>query len=165
MQPATDLLQFEAEPVKAKSGKRFLNYLVDWGLFYMALVLYGLFLAVSESSFADDLGSFSSNYPILDWLLTMVMYAVYMGAMEAIFKGKTLGKLLTKTRAVNLDGSILSTRTAFLRGFTRTIPFAAFSALGSPCYPWWDRWTGTVVMDEKRTAEAVALPADELVYS
>ncbi|HEX9513187.1 MAG TPA: hypothetical protein VF939_22005 [Puia sp.] len=30
-----------------------------------------------------------------------------------------------------------------------TVPFEVFSALGSPCHPWHDRWTDTLVIDER----------------
>jgi hypothetical protein len=33
----------------------------------------------------------------------------------------------------------------------RLVPFEQFSALGSPSYPWHDRWTKTIVIDEKLT--------------
>jgi len=64
---------------------------------------------------------------------------------------KTLGKVFTNTRAINDDGSRISPKTAFLRCFSRFVPFEAFSALGNPSYPWHDRWTHTMVIDEKLT--------------
>lgn len=72
-----------------------------------------------------------------------------MFAQEAFFKGKSFGKLITRTRAVNLDGSAMTIRTAMLRALSRSVPLEAFSALGSPCNPWHDKWTKTMVMDEK----------------
>jgi uncharacterized RDD family membrane protein YckC len=74
---------------------------------------------------------------------------MYMGLVEAIFKGRSIGKLITSTVAVNEDGSRVSGQVALLRGLARAVPFNAFSALGSPCYPWHDRWTKTYVVDYK----------------
>ena len=74
-----------------------------------------------------------------------------MFLVEALFKGKSLGKLITGTRAVNEDGSNLSAKTALLRGLSRAVPFNAFSALGTPSYPWHDKWTNSYVIDEKES--------------
>ena len=91
----------------------------------------------------------TGGFALLDRLISLVLYALYMGTIEAVFKGKSLGKLITGTRAVNLDGSHISAGTAFTRGFSRAVPFCAFSAFGTPCNPWQDRWTNTMVVDEK----------------
>ena len=74
-----------------------------------------------------------------------------MFAQETLFKGKSFGKLITGTRAVNLDGSLITVRTAMLRALSRAVPFDVFSALGTTCNPWHDKWTDTMVMDEKRS--------------
>jgi len=99
-----------------------------------------------ESINDDDIG-----FNLLDRLLRLVLYGIYMFAIEAIFKGKSLGKLITGTRAVNEDGSNVSPKAALLRGLSRAVPFNAFSALGSPAYPWHDRWTKTYIIDEKES--------------
>jgi uncharacterized RDD family membrane protein YckC len=72
-----------------------------------------------------------------------------MSIVEAIFKGRSIGKFITRTKAVNLDGSQLTTTAAFARGFSRAVPFCVFSALGNPCNPWQDRWTNTMVVDKQ----------------
>ena len=76
------------------------------------------------------------------------LYGLYMSVTEAIFKGKTIGKLITKTRAFNLDGSSISSQTAFLRGLCRLVPFEQLSALGIPSCPWHDKWSDSIVADE-----------------
>lgn len=75
-----------------------------------------------------------------------------MSILEVVLKGKCPGKIVTGTRALNLDGSNISIGTAFGRGFTRIVPFCALSAFGNPCNPWQDRWTNTMVIDEKKSA-------------
>jgi uncharacterized RDD family membrane protein YckC len=97
---------------------------------------------------SDDTSPFGS---ITDRIISLVLYGVYMGIVESIFKGKSLGKLITGTRAVNMDGSPISAGTAFSRGFSRAVPFCAFSAFGSPSNPWQDKWTDTLVIDEKQS--------------
>ncbi|HEV8508744.1 MAG TPA: RDD family protein, partial [Chitinophagaceae bacterium] len=78
-------------------------------------------------------------------------YGMYMGLIEAVFKGRSIGKLITGTIAVNNDGSRINGQTALLRGLSRAVPFNALSALGSPCYPWHDRWNKTYVVKYVRS--------------
>ena len=82
-------------------------------------------------------------------MLIQVIYGTYMFIIEALMKGKSIGKLITGTRAVRQDGYALTLRDAQLRGLCRMVPFNPFSALGNPSYPWHDRWTRTYVIDEK----------------
>ena len=111
-------------------------------VFWVGLLV--IFPGAGESVDTD-----SAGFDLFDRLASMALYGLYIGAVEALFGGKSLGKLITRTRAVNDDGTRISTGTAFLRGLSRAVPFSAFSALGTPCYPWHDRWTHTLVIDEK----------------
>jgi uncharacterized RDD family membrane protein YckC len=149
-QPTQDILTPQDLHTRAETGKRFLNYLIDVLAFYAIFFVIGILMALASPSFAESLAETDEgSYALLDRLFTLVLYGVYMSAVEAIFKGKSLGKLLTKTRAVNLDGSRITPGTAFARGFSRAVPFCVFSAFGSPCNPWQDKWTNTMVIDEK----------------
>lgn len=71
---------------------------------------------------------------------------------EGMSNGRSIGKLITGTRAVNEDGSDISFQKAFVRNIVRAIPFNALSALGTPSHPWHDRWSDTMVIDEKKLA-------------
>ena len=149
-QPTTDLLNIENYFVRAESGKRFINYFIDLLLFYILAIGAGVIVAAISPSTVEGITS-SDSFGLLDRVVTLILYALYMSVMEVIFKGKSLGKLITRTRAVNLDGSRISAGTAFGRGFSRAVPFCVFSAFGSPCNPWQDRWTDTMVIDEKKS--------------
>lgn len=137
--------------VQASGGKRFANYIIDLLIFYGLAFLTGIVIALVDP---ETINSFAEEEPglnLLDRLLTLVVYGLYMFAIEALFKGKSLGKLITGTRAVNEDGSNVSPKAALLRGLSRAVPFNALSALGSPAYPWHDKWTKTYVIDEKQS--------------
>ena len=143
------LTEFEVNLVQANAGKRFANYIIDfiiWCLLILiSTVIYYLIVGLPERDDSND-SPFGSP---LERIVFALIYAVCMGLIEWIFKGKTLGKLITGTRAVNIDGTRMSFKTAFLRGFSRIVPFEPFSAFGSPCYPLHDKWTNTYVVDEK----------------
>ena len=150
---APDLLNsFESHLVRASAGQRFANYIIDFVVFIIVLFIVAVIVGVVSpetlNAYVDD---DSASSGLVDRLLTIIFYGTYMGIVEAVFKGKSLGKLITGTRAVNLDGTRISAGTAFARGFSRAVPFAAFSALGSPCNPWQDKWTKTLVINEKES--------------
>ncbi|MBS1662845.1 MAG: RDD family protein [Bacteroidetes bacterium] len=143
-EPQQDLLtDLTINVEQADVGKRFVNYLVD-GLVFLAFVFilfFCLALAGVDISAMDD--------PIGGRIIGILLYGIFMGSVEAIFKGKTVGKLFTRTRAVNEDGSRISARTAFIRGMSRAVPFNVFSAFNG--YPWHDRWSHTYVIDETKS--------------
>lgn len=135
--------------VRASTGKRLANYLIDMVAFYLVAIAVVIFMAVSSPTDIEGFVNDSPGAQLIDRLLFILGYALFMSIIEALSKGKSLGKLITGTRAVNLDGSSISMGTAFGRGFSRAVPFCAFSAFGSPCNPWQDRWTDTMVIDQK----------------
>ena len=89
------------------------------------------------------------GFNLLGPLLFLLLYGMYMGLLEAVFSGRSLGKLITGTVAVYQDGSRIKGDTALLRGLMRVVPFNAFSVLGDPTYPWHDKWSKTYVMNYK----------------
>jgi uncharacterized RDD family membrane protein YckC len=137
--------------VQASSGKRFANYIIDLVVFYGLVFVSGIVIALVNPVAIESINDDDIGFNLLDRLLGLVLYGIYMFAIEAIFKGKSLGKLITGTRAVNEDGSNVSPKAALLRGLSRAVPFNAFSALGNPAYPWHDKWTKTYVIDEKES--------------
>jgi uncharacterized RDD family membrane protein YckC len=137
--------------VKASTGKRFANYIIDLISFYVIVLLIGVLWAVVSPSTIESLNNDSPGFGLLDRIITLFVYGLIMGVIEGITKGKSLGKLITGTRAVNEDGSAINFQTAMFRGLCRAVPFNQLSALGSPSYPWHDKWTNTEVIDEKES--------------
>ena len=144
------LLDLEDTHVRASGGKRFGNYIIDFIVLILLMFGVGIFWGLTSPETVDSLTDFSEN-PFLDRIITMVLYVLFMFAQEAIFKGRSIGKFITGTRAVNLDGTPITPKTAMLRALSRAVPFCAFSALGTPCIPWQDKWTDTMVIDNKRS--------------
>jgi uncharacterized RDD family membrane protein YckC len=143
------LAEFEVNLVQAGSGKRLANYLIDLLVFYLLLFCVGVILAVLDPNASDDLNSVTTLGSVVDRVISLICYGIYMGLVEGLFKGKSLGKLITGTRAVNEDGSRINFKTGFLRGLSRAVPFDALSALGQPPYPWHDKWTNSYVVSER----------------
>ena len=147
----------EAKPyelIYASSGKRFCNYLIDLVSFFIVVFCWAVLASIISPETMSEIEEDFTN-PIVDRLISMLLFALFMSLIEMIFRGKSIGKFITGTKAVNEhDGSDISFGTAFARGFSRMVPFEAFSALGNPSTPWHDKWTDTMVIDEKLTKEA-----------
>ena len=133
---------------QASKNQRLVNFLVDRGLLYFSWRFLVIKLTVTIISYFKI---YIENRPLFIasfYLFMMAFDLLFYVAFEAFTGGKSLGKYITGTRAVNTDGTRVSPKTALLRGLSRIVPFEVFSALGNPCYPWHDRWTNTYVIDE-----------------
>ncbi|MGE7773597.1 RDD family protein [Chitinophaga sp. NPDC101104] len=149
-QTEENVLGEEIVLTEASTGKRFANFLIDLAVFYATIFLIALVVAVIFGPEVFDYEETSAN-SLIDRLITLILYGIFLGLVEGLCKGKTLGKLITKTRAVKEDGSPVDFAHGFKRGLVRMVPFNGLSAFGSPCYPWHDKWTNTLVIDEKQS--------------
>ena len=140
---------------RASHWKRLTNYIVDGLVFYELVFLAGILLAYLRPETFDVLvPEKDTRSDLLERLVSVILYVIYMGIVETVFRGRSLGKLITGTQAVNLEGDPISASDAWARALARAVPFSVFSALGTPCNPWHDRWTNTLVIDLKEKAAA-----------
>lgn len=146
-----DLLADEAlhNLVLASNQKRLTNYLIDAACFFVVMILILIGIIFVQPDLFDQLTADT----FLSRIIFIFLYSTFIGIVEGLGKGKTLGKIITRTRAVNIDGTSISFNTAFFRGMCRAVPFNAFSGLGMPCKPWHDRWTNTLVIDEQASSK------------
>ena len=142
----------------ATTGQRFLNWLIDnllmrFGLSYLSGMAIGFILAFAAPDFLNDIvnaensgaGVYSNlNLLLVSYLISILNYLFYYTICEKLFKGYTLGKLITGTRAIRQDGAELTLRNAFLRSLSRLAPFEIFS--GFSTLTWHDDWTDTMVI-------------------
>lgn len=136
--------------VLASTGKRFANYIIDIILFYILLFLFGIIIALINPLILESLSYDDPMSSLIDRLVSLVIYGLYMGIVEGLSGGRFLGKLITGTKAVNqVDGSKITFQKAMMRGLCRMVPFNPFSGLSG--YPWHDKWTDTYVIDIKQT--------------
>ncbi len=95
----------------------------------------------------NDTTPIDTSLALLFNLFIIALYVSYFFLCELVFKGRTIGKFITGTKAVNEDGTDMEPKTILLRSLSRIVPFEPFSALGNPCRPWHDKWTRTFVID------------------
>lgn len=143
-----NIFDIDSPIIPASHGKRLANYVIDLILFYSIFFGLGIFIAIFFPEYLIIIEVYQESLGFWDNVLSLLLYALYMGIVEAIFKGRSLGKLITGTIAVQENGQQISNKQAFLRGLCRAIPFCTFSALPSPCNPWQDKWTNTVVVNK-----------------
>jgi len=147
----TSIFENEINLSPAGHGLRFANYLIDLLSFYALWFCFFFGLAILSVEKAQSVLALLGNQYV-ERIITLILFGIYMGIVEAIFGGRTLGKLITGTKAVNEDGTAITPAKALFRGIVRAVPFNPLSALGGyGCRPWHDRWTKTEVIILKKS--------------
>ncbi len=142
----------------APAGKRFANYLIDFGAQYLLALLIGVVASGLYLLFEIDgfIIWISEMNPIQEFMLGMVIQVLYYGVFETT-SSRSLGKLITGTKVVCYDGTKPDAGTIGVRTLCRFIPFEIFSFLGSNARGWHDSISKTYVVDVKRYEEALQL--------
>jgi uncharacterized RDD family membrane protein YckC len=126
----------------ASRGQRFATMLLDLVFFYAFAFVLGIALTL--------LG-FGGLLEQMNELLLGIVFLLFYYVPQEANNGRTLGKLIMKTRAVSADGRSLSFGQALARTLCRLIPFEAFSFLGGDGFPrgWHDTIPKTRVVSLK----------------
>lgn len=114
-----------AEKIKKKkvdsnvvgSGIRFLNFLID---FIIWLVIAGILTYPLNANDGTEM--------FLGYLIMLTTFIAYYGIMEIKFQ-KTVGKFVTKTKVVKMNGEKPKNTDIISRTFCRLIPFDRISFL------------------------------------
>jgi len=104
------------------SGIRFVNFLIDF-IIWLILAMIVIFIIELVIQPTDE--SFIS---ILGYILIFGTFIAYYAIMEIKFQ-KTVGKFVTKTKVVKMDGTKPETSDIITRTFCRLIPFDRISFL------------------------------------
>ncbi|OAV44813.1 RDD family protein [Lewinella sp. 4G2] len=143
----SDTTPYENFPI-ASRGKRFLNYLIDYAGYTVLGLVIGVILGAIYPEILDT-ALFDENNQITDYLLGALLIIIYYPLTEGLLEGKSLGKMITKTRTVKRDGNPVSMEDIMIRTISRIVPFDPLSFLGKePIIGWHDKWSKTIVIDE-----------------
>ncbi|MFD2285204.1 RDD family protein [Pedobacter petrophilus] len=140
----TNYEELDLEYCRATSGLRLTNYIIDMIFFYLIMFGLGIVLGILAPSLLNIFDG------LMGRLISLLLYGISMAVIEGVSNGKSIGKLITGTKAINSDGTDMNFGQAFTRNIIRAIPFNAFSAFGTPCNPWHDRLSNTIVIEEKK---------------
>jgi uncharacterized RDD family membrane protein YckC len=140
----------QPEITYASTAKRFAHLFIDMAGFYGFAVIIFILIANIEPSLiytteGEPIEGIGVN--VLAW----VIYFFYYFLFELSTGGRSLGKWITGTKVVMADGSKPDAVTLLKRNAIRFIPFEGFSAFGNPCSPWHDSWSGTCVIDIRKS--------------
>jgi len=123
----------------ASQGKRMVNFIIDSFLAGILCVLLFPFLAKSLSFYPKE-APFYNTYFIFQF--------AYYFLMEGAFK-TTIGKLITKTKIINSNGTALNLKGAFIRSVIRLVPFEIYSFANKFPVGWHDSIAGTRVVEKE----------------
>lgn len=147
-----------ATNIFASQGIRLANYLIDAiSMYVIVFVLAVIVVIVSGPVFTSELSDIESKG------LGILSMILYYGFCETVW-GRTIGKVLTKTKVVNKSGVKPSFSQIIKRTISRIVPFEPFSFLGSanPALGWHDKWSDTFVVKnnttEKQMMDSISNP-------
>jgi uncharacterized RDD family membrane protein YckC len=110
---------------------RFTNFVIDLFVYFLLVLAVAYFL----SPFFER--------QMLRWLLIAFYYLYYFLLELAL--GQTVGKMVTKTKVVSVEGKELSVRSILVRTFLRIVPVDIFSYLFSE-KGFHDQYSGTMLI-------------------
>ena len=152
-QNQTDLLQDIQEEVNyadpVSPGVRFVNFIIDQLVLMVFFFITSFVFATIVYSQGDDPKNylfFQENLSgkMFQYLISYIVLVLYYTLFETATKGRSLGKFVTGTIAINQDGTPFTFKNALMRSLCRIIPFEPFSAFGY--MPWHDKFTKTAVV-------------------
>jgi uncharacterized RDD family membrane protein YckC len=128
----------------APAKERFSNLLIDsivlFGIQFLALRLYALI-----SKIFVEIGPYHFSIAIMFFYIFVLTTLGYYILCEGL-TGKTVGKLVTKTKVVREDGGKPALANIVGRSCARLIPFEWFSFLSERGHGWHDRFSRTRVV-------------------
>ena len=126
-------------PVASKS-KRFTNFVIDVILLFPFAMFIGVIIGIFDPYFFDYMSETEMN------LMGYLIFVIYYSFFEITF-GKTIGKMISGTKIIDVNGLNPTIGAIIGRSFCRIIPFEAFSFLGSSGIGWHDSISGTLVVE------------------
>lgn len=127
----------DVEYQTASQGRRFVNFLID----YILVIRFIIPFSVGVMFPYEDETTW--------YIFTLLFTILYFFILET-FTGKTLGKLITGTRVLNVLDEKPTAGQVIIRTLCRFIPFDAFSYLSKTPVGWHDSISKTYVVEKVR---------------
>lgn len=135
------------KPRLASHQKRFANFAIDFMVNMILLIAFGIASATAALAFfPDEANQLEADLDRYSVIIALIVRLFYYFVLESA-SGRTVGKLITRTRVVDKDGKTPSANAIFLRSLARYVPFEPFSFLGNDPRGWHDTWTDTYVIE------------------
>ncbi|RMG21954.1 MAG: RDD family protein [Bacteroidetes bacterium] len=134
----------EGNFIVAPKDKRFVHLLVDtvsiYALMFIGFFFVGIYLGLSNANVGEN------TLNLIAYMLYFITHFAYYITMESTL-GKTLGKIITRTRVLDEMGQKPTSMQIVGRSFARLIPFDALSFLFGYT-GWHDSLSRTVVVED-----------------
>ena len=139
----------EIELTLASKEIRFANYVIDRILSFALMYVIMIVVMYLNPEIIDTISENPNSEKGWDYLFGYSSFLIYYFFCELLLKGRTIGKLITGTRAITTNFEYLSAGDVAKRTLTRIVPFDAFSFIGRYANGWHDKWTDTIVVSNK----------------
>jgi len=120
-------------------GQKFYIFIFFLGIFLGILSVIGIEAPLQWLLYID-------GNRALDYLFTSVLYFIYIFSFEYFTKGRSIGKYITKTKVVSIDGTTPTQKDFFIRNISRLVPFDGLSFLKEDG-GWHNLWSDTRVVN------------------
>ena len=135
---------------QAGIGLRFANFVIDLIVFliinYCFFMVLGAVLLLAGLTRDQIMDTFT--YGTLTYCIMFIEVILVYTLIEGISKGRSVGKLITRTIVVQEDLTKIAWKHAFIRSVCRMVPFEPVSMLAD--HPWHDRWSRTIVIKKRQ---------------
>ncbi|MDJ1470528.1 RDD family protein [Xanthocytophaga flava] len=131
-------------------GKRLANYIIDFILSYIIAVIVMIIIGVVWGALIDEdiISNIDEINSLVDRLITFFFQITCYYIPLEYFSGKTIGKMITRTKVVTEEGEKPDFGTIVGRNCVRIISFEVFSFLSETPVGWHDKASGTMVVDD-----------------
>ncbi|MEX6690284.1 RDD family protein [Danxiaibacter flavus] len=138
-------LELELNKEPATKGQRLVNCIIDTIIYLISWYVLMATIVTALNLMGSMTDSYTDTIAILFSLSPCLLYVPFYAFSEWISRGRSVGKFITKTKTIRLDGSKFTFKDALLRSLIRLIPIEPFTAFSNRG-PWHDRWTKTRVV-------------------
>ncbi|WP_284460898.1 RDD family protein [Chryseobacterium sp.] len=137
---------------RSQKWTRFANFILDRLVITIAFLALGfisslLYQLANIDFFVNIIYKMSQVNRFVDILITSVIYFMYSFLIEYFTKGRSIGKYITGSKVICIDGTEPTFNDYLIRNISRIVPFDALSFLGEN--GWHDKWSETRVINIK----------------
>ncbi len=145
------------ESIKLRRTERFINSLIDSILFLVTFIVLIMFSFV----FSINPETLEASHPfIINYVIPYLLMILFYFIQEYLLRGRTIGKIVTGSIAVDNQGNIVDIKKSFYRSICRLIPFDSLSFLRESKRGFHDTVTDTYVVNKKKWEEMKNNPID-----
>ncbi len=127
-QPSLDL-EYLSWQENASKGRRFVNYLIDGIMIGFGYGIISTMFSLASVWSLDGMRTYGIASFFLSFSLSYAFKVAYYTILEGTTGGRSIGKYVTRTMAVNRDNQPVTMEQALLRSLCRLIPFNAVAGL------------------------------------